>query len=154
MHGQVYGYDSTSGTFMVSKDNTSWDRRSQLSLRDFAVDPAQPDRIVATAERGPVRSGDGGRTWSPLESAPQLVVVSWDRAAGLFGVDLRGAVHRSDDGGSTWTATGSVGGEPEALTVETTDGAAAVYVAVADTGILASRDGGGTFAVRYTEQTS
>lgn len=150
-HGQVYGYDSTSGTFMVTRDKRTWQRKSRLLMRDFAVDPVRADRILATTDQGTVVSDDGGRTWSPLAGAPRLVVISWDSSAELFGVGPQGDVHRSGDGGSTWAATGSVGGEPEALTVEAGDGGAAVYVAVDGKGILASRDGGRTFAVRYAE---
>lgn len=151
-HGQVYGYDSTSGTFMVSSDKQQWDRRSRLPMRDFAVDPANKDRIVATAEQGPVVSDDGGRSWTALAGAPPLVVLSWE-GTGLFGVDTTGGIHRSDDAGLTWMAEGSVGGEPEALTVDARDGRVSVYVAVAGKGIVASRDGGETFAIRYTEET-
>ncbi len=50
-------------------------------------------------------------------------------------------------------AGGSVGGEPEALTVDASGGRTSVYVAVAGKGIVASRDGGETFAVRYAEDT-
>ncbi len=60
-HGKVYGYDSTSRTFMVSENRKDWDRRSVLPMADFAVDPIDPDTILATTERGVVRSTDGGR---------------------------------------------------------------------------------------------
>lgn len=76
-HGQVYGYDSTSGTFMVSRDKEEWDRRSQLPILSFAVDPEDPDRVVAATPDGPVASADGGRTWSSLAGAPPLAVLSW-----------------------------------------------------------------------------
>lgn len=151
-HGQVYGYDSTSGTFMVTGDRREWDRRSRLPMLAFAVDPADRDRVVATTRQGPVLSTDGGRTWSALEGAPPLAVLAWTEGAGLFGAAGDGTVHRSDDGGRTWQQTGSVGGEPEALTVDVPAGAAArVHVAVAGTGIVVSRDGGTTFAVGYAE---
>lgn len=149
-HGQVYGYDSTSGTFMVSRDKQTWDRRSQLPMRDFAVDPMDQDRIVATAAEGPVVSNDGGRSWTLLVKTPRLVVLSWKSQAGLFGIDVRGGVHRSADAGNTWVPLGSVGGAPEAMTVD----GRSVFVAVSGKGILESRDGGRTFATRYAESSS
>jgi hypothetical protein len=150
-HGQVYGYDSTSGTFMVTVDRKQWDRRSRLPMRDFAVDPADSDRIVATTEEGPAISSDGGRTWAPLPGAPPLVVLAWTASAGLYGVAVDGSVHRSVDSGRTWTRTGSAGGRPEAVAVDDRGAAVSLYVAVEGKGIVASFDGGRTFAVRYAE---
>ena len=117
----------------------------------FAVDPADPDRVVAATPEGPRLSTDGGRTWTPLAGAPALAVLAWPAGAGLFGVAVDGTVHTSSDGGTSWTRGGTVGGEPEALTVDARDGRAAVYAAVAGKGIVASTDGGRTFAVRYAE---
>jgi hypothetical protein len=150
-HGQVYGYDSTSSTFMVTTDRKEWERRSRLQLLTFAVDPASADRVVATTPQGPAKSSDGGRTWSPVAGAPPLAVVSWDAAAGLFGVAVDGTVHRSGDRGATWQAAGSVGGEPEALTVDAPGGKPRLHVAVAGEGIVVSADGGRTFSTRYAE---
>ena len=65
-HGNVYGYDSTSQTFMVSRDRKEWDRRSKLPMADFAVDP---ERIAATTPQVPQVSADGGRAWSPVAGA-------------------------------------------------------------------------------------
>jgi hypothetical protein len=76
-HDTVYGYDSTSGTFMTSADRRTWQRLSRLPLRDFAVSPTRPDAIIATTEQGPVRSADGGRTWQHLPGAPALLVLAW-----------------------------------------------------------------------------
>jgi hypothetical protein len=150
-HHLVYGYDSTSGTFMVTADREEWDRRSRVPLRDFAVDPADPDGIVATTEQGPAASSDGGRTWTSLDGAPPLVVLAWTARAGLHGVAVDGTVHRSGDSGRTWSQTGSAGGPPEAVALDDRDGGAALYVAVEGKGIVVSRDGGRTFAVRYDQ---
>jgi hypothetical protein len=56
---------------MVSLDGKTWDRRSQIELVSFAVDPDDPEHIIATIERGLVTSADGGRAWQPL-SGPAL----------------------------------------------------------------------------------
>lgn len=150
-HGNVYGYDSTSQTFMVSKDRKEWDRRSKLPMADFAVDPADPDTLLATTEQGVVRSTDGGRKWSPVAGAPTLVVLAWAGQGQLYGVTPEGTVQRSEDGGTTWGERGSVGGQPEAMTVDVRDGKETLYVAATDRGILASADQGRTFTTRYSE---
>lgn len=150
-HGQVYGYDSTSSTFMVTEDKKRWDRRSTLPMLGFAVDPADPAKVVAATPEGPAVSQDGGRTWTPLPGAPPLAVLAWQLDAGLFGVAGDGTVHRSSDGGRSWARTGTVGGEPEALSVDVMGGTAWLHVAVADVGIVVSRDGGKTFSIRYAD---
>ena len=148
-HGNVYGYESGSGTFMVSADRKKWDRRAQLPMRDFAVSPDSPDVLLATTEQGLARSGDGGRTFAPVSGAPVLAVLSWAATDVLYGVAPDGAVHRSTDGGTAWTRQGNVGGEPEAMAFDLR--AEALYVAVDDRGVLVSTDGGKTFTTRYVD---
>lgn len=151
MHGQVYGYDSTSGTFMVTKDRKDWDRRATLPMGDFAVSPTEPDTILATTESGLARSTDGGRTFQAVRDAPTLGVLAWRQQDSLYGVGPDGTVHRSTDSGATWARRGSVAEQPEAVTVDVRDGKETLYVAAGDRGILASTDGGTTFTTRYDE---
>lgn len=145
-HGLVYGYDSQSGSLLVSADRQQWQARSSLALGDFAVSPASADVLLATTEQGLARSTDGGRTWQHVPGAPFLVVLSWD-ATSVYGVQPDGTVQRSADGGRTWAVRGRVDGQPEAVTVDPANGT--LYVAAAGRGVLASTDGGRTFAVRY-----
>lgn len=149
-HDQVYGYDSTSGTLKVTADRRTWDTRSRLPLRDFAVSPDGPDTLLATTEQGPARSADGGRTWQPVPGAPQLVVLAWPRADVLYGADTDGAVHLSADGGATWTRQGDAAGPPEAIAA-TVAQPQNVHVAVADHGIVTSSDSARNFADLYRQ---
>ena len=148
-HGQIYGYDSTSQTFMVTEDQETWDRRSQLPMADFAVDPADPETVLATAEQGLVRSIDGGRSWTAVADPPTMVVLAWAEQVQLYGVTPEGTVQRSEDGGTSWQQRGSVGGQPEAITVDVRGGEERLYVAAADRGILVSADQGRTFTTHY-----
>ncbi len=149
-HGKVYGWDATSGVFMVSRDaGQTWETRSKISLRDFAVDPADAESVLATTEQGLVVSRDGGRSWVPIAGAPTLAVLAWGED--LFGVGVDGVVHRSTTAGRVWIPAGGVGGRPEAMGVATRAGIHTVYVAVSGRGILASTDGAKTFTSRYTE---
>lgn len=150
-HGKVYGYDSTSGTFMVSGDREKWDRRAKLPMRDFAVSPAEPDAVLATTQRGLARSADGGRTFTPVPGAPVLAVLAWARQDALYGVGPDGTVHHSADGGASWDRRSTVGGQPEAVSVDAREGKETLYVAAGERGIVASSDGGTSFTTRYQE---
>ena len=142
-HDQVYGYDSQTHQIMVSSDKTRWDRRARLALADFAVSPDDPDLLLATTQQGPVRSTDGGRSFSPIAEAPLLVLLDWPTADRLVGVAPDGTVHTSIDGGAGWTTTSRVPGQPEAIT---THGTTDVYLAT-DSGIYRSTDNSRTFSL-------
>ena len=134
---------------MVSSDQRTWDTRSTLRLITFAVDPADPDHIVAGAAEGLIDSRDGGRTWRSLPG-PALVALSWDETAGLVGADIEGGVHRSSDGGAAWSAVGRLPGSPQAL-LTTPDGFYAAAEADGATAIYRSTDGGRTWRLRYRD---
>lgn len=146
--GNVYGWDSGSSRLMVSADDgKTWDTRSTLALRDFVVSPAEPEVLLATTEKGLVRSDDGGRTFAALPAAPVLAVLAWQKPDEAFGVDPSGTVYASSDSGRSWEERGTVGGEPEALAAHEED----LYAAATGRGVLASSDGGRTWTVRYRE---
>jgi photosystem II stability/assembly factor-like uncharacterized protein len=145
-HGRIYGYSATSGEFMVSPDGKTWDRRSRIGLVSFAVDPDDPEHVVATTQTGLVASTDGGRNWQPV-AGPALAFLSWDREGGLWGAGPDGGVHRSVDRGSTWELQGRLPGTPEALLVD----GSALYAAVSEEGIFRSHDSGRTWQLRYRD---
>ncbi len=143
-HDRVYGFDSTSGRVMVSTDLKTWESRAQIGLASLAVSPDSPDLLVATAEQGVVRTSDGARTLHPVAGAPALVIVSWDRDAGLWGLATDGRVHSSTDGGATWTAHGNVEGQPAALLAHRE-----ALFAATSTAVLKSTDRGTTWTTIY-----
>jgi hypothetical protein len=150
-HDRIYGWDAGTGRFMVSNDGRSWDVRSTLPLAGFAVDPANPEHVVGASSTGLVNSTDGGRTWRP-SPGPQLVKLAWEPAAGLVGADADGAVHRSADGGASWSAAGRLPGPPEALLVTATTWYAAAQDGGA-TGIYRSTDTGRTWQLHYRDRS-
>lgn len=148
-HDLVYGWDSGTGRFMVSDDREEWENRATLDLFGFAVDPDDADHILGAGPDGIVESGDGGRTWNDIDG-PQLVAVSWDREAGLWGADSGGVVwHRESE---EWTRAGGLPGSPQAF-LATND---ALYAAAsednASTGIYRSTDDGRTWDLRYRDR--
>ena len=142
----VYGHSG--GRLLVSEGGTDWTDRGSMSIADLAVDPADPERLLATAEAGLIISEDAGKSFDAVADAPLLLLVDIDAdGAAAVGVAPDGAVFASTDGGRTWAEQGTVGGAPAALTVE----GERVYVAVSG-GIVASTDGGATFTDLYRQR--
>lgn len=146
-HGRVYGFNSMTGTFMVSQDKRTWETRSRLAMADFAVSPEDPGTVLATTEGGLARSVDGGRTFAVLKGAPRLLLVSWADDGTLAGVTPDGTLYVSSNGGGTWQFRGRVDDPPEALDANSQDD---IYVA-AGGALLASTDGGRRFTVRHKD---
>lgn len=145
-HGRIYGFDSTSGAFMVSDDGMTWETRATVPIRDFAVSPSDPDLVVATSQRGTLRSRDGGRSWAVL-TAPPLVLLDWATQDTLWAAAADGVIFRSADGGDSWVQRGALGGPPEALLAA----AGTLYAAVHEQGIFRSDDGGVTWRLHYRD---
>lgn len=149
-HDQVYGWASTSGELMVSDDMRDWESRSTLQLADLAVDPTDPDRIVATTAEGVQVSDDGGRNWEPVDDAPELLLVDWDADSGLWGVDPSGTVHHTTALDRAWDAGSALPGPPQALLADGTT----LYAAAQEdqvTGIYTSTDAGETWNLHYRD---
>ena len=147
---QVFGWDSTSGRFMVSTDRKRWDTRSTLELYGFAVDPDEGRRLVAASPWGVRLSSDGGRMWAePV--GPDVVAVSWAADGTLFGIEASGAVQRSADGGASWSGSGRLPGQPQALLAADDALWAAALGEGEVTGIYHSTDGGQTWELRYRD---
>lgn len=143
-HDTIYGYDSTNGLLRVSKNGEKWDKRAELNALDVAVSPKDPDRMLATTQRGIAKSTDGGKTFNK-GSEPGLAFLSWTKPAALYGIDPAGGLHRSTDNGTTWKKSGTVpGGQPQALTAVNADR----ILAATQDGVYESRDGGKTFTKR------
>jgi hypothetical protein len=145
---RVYGYGSDfetrTATFLVSPDaGRTWKERTVPEpLVALAIDPGDPDHVVASSERQTFASRDAGRTWRPLADAAGLL--AWTESGELHLAAFDGTTARSDDGGATWTPTGQLGGSPAAFeAAEDT-----LYAALHDGTIKQSGDGGRTWTIR------
>jgi hypothetical protein len=148
--GMIYGYDSTNGKVRVSKDGVAWQDRAALPALDIAVDPDDPNVLLATTEDGVAKSTDGGRTFAD-GAEPVLFFVSWGAQDAVYGIDGSGALHRSTDSGATWKKAGTVpGGQPQALTA--VDGQR--VLAATQGGVYESKNGGKTFTKRLAVESS
>ena len=99
-------------------------------------------RVIAGTLRGPYRSDDGGRTWSPIGSLPPSTIITalgvgaYQRL--LAGTAL-GSIHVSTDAGGTWRTVATGGAAVRAFGRTR---AGRCYAAVEDEGIRFSPDGG------------
>lgn len=134
--GVVHGFD---GALRSTEDGKQW----KAGATDVAPASlaALEGTVLATTQRGVVRSTDGGASFAPVAGAPVLLFLSWSAIDALWGVDPSGGVHLSADGGTTWEARGSVGTQPQTFTAVDD----ATVLAVLDEEIVRSTDGGKTF---------
>jgi hypothetical protein len=148
-HGRVYGYDASGGRLMMSDDGgETWaERRPPAPVIDLTVDPADPERIVASTEAGLAVSEDDGRNWRATEDGAQIGFLTWPAGESLYLVDVRGAVQVSSNGGRRWGRVGRIGGQPAALAAE---GERELYAALPDGTVQQSRDAGATWSVRVS----
>lgn len=144
---RVYGFgsdfESREGGFLVSVDRgRSWTERDvPESLIALALDPDDPERLLASGQRALYLSEDAGRRWSRLDGPAGLVAWS-DR---VVVVDDGGTVHSAEDPGRRLRPVGDIGGRPAALEAGPE---ADLYVALHDGTIKRSSDGGSSWSVR------
>jgi len=142
--GRIYGFDATSGRLMASADGgRSWRQLAPPgALLDLAIDPQDVDRLVATTEDTLWRSTDGGNSWRGVSRHAGLL--AWPSADALYLVDVTGTVHRSSDGGKTFTAVGDAGGQPAAFSHYRGE----LLLALHDATVKRSTDGGRSWQLR------
>ena len=151
-HDRIYGYDATNQRFMVSNDGRSWETRSDGKLLiSIAVDPDDPEVIVATGEPGGVyRSDDGGQTFDRVRDAPAMLWLSWGATTGLWGAAQDGGIFASQDGSRSWRLMGKVAETPAALLAHGRD----LFVGLTDGAIVRSPDGARSWTTVHTADGS
>jgi hypothetical protein len=144
---RVYGFDSTNGRLLVSKDRgRTWSRRPIPGrLIDLAVHPERSSHVVASSERGLIASTDDAKSWRPVGG--KLGLLAWPVPSRLLLVDAAGSVHASRDSGKRWSAIGEIGGQPAAFLAQSAD---ELYVALHDGTVKRSADGGRSWDVHST----
>jgi hypothetical protein len=142
---QVYGFDSTGGRLLVSRDaGRTWSRRPiPAGLIDLALHPQRSSHVVAATERGLIASTDDGRRWRAL--SPGVGLLAWPAPRALLLVDGAGQVHVSRNAGQGWIAIGNIGGQPAAFYAAP---GRELYVALHDGTVKRSADGGRSWELR------
>lgn len=141
---RVYGYDGARGLLVSSNGGRAWETRTPPAATfSLAIDPRNPDRIVAATEAGLFASADAGRRWRPL-SNELAGLLAWQDSGQLVLVDGTGASLISDDAGRTWRATGNIGGQPAAFISHEEE----LYAALGDGSVKHSGDAGRSWTLR------
>jgi photosystem II stability/assembly factor-like uncharacterized protein len=108
------GGDMDTGGFS-STNATSWQRtpftdaRGGRMVMEYAVDPADPARVLMTSV-GIFRSADGGKTWQlALKSNVMFGPVAWAApdSGVAYAVGFDRSFWRTDDSGATWRQVSS-----------------------------------------------
>ena len=145
---RIYGFGSDFDTreprFMVSGDGgRSWEQRRVFApLAALAIDPRDPDSIVASTGRALFTSQTAGRTWRRLHGPAGLL--AWPSKGVLTVVTRDGRVLARERSGASFSARGEVKGRPAAFD----SGGDALLVALHDGTVKQSDDGGRTWRTR------
>jgi photosystem II stability/assembly factor-like uncharacterized protein len=142
---QVYGVNSADGQLMASSDGgRAWDRRTPpAGVFGLAIDPREPEQIVASTEKGVFASLNAGRGWRPLRDDIGGLL-AWPRPDALYLLDGEGGIQLSRNGGRDWKGTGNIGGQPAAFIANGDE----LYAALHDGTVKVSTDRGRTWSLR------
>jgi hypothetical protein len=136
---RIYAYDAVSGSLVTTADRTTWTTISTQPLHDLAADPADPDTVWATTDRGVLVRSTDSQEPRPVAGAPTLTVIDWQPDGPLVGIAADGTVMTSPDG-ERWREAGRLDGPAVAL--DAVDGR---WHAATATGVHRSTDDGGTW---------
>ena len=147
-HGRMYAFDAVLSAILISDDGgrTFVENFTPRGLIiDFEVDPADGERIVAANDNELFRSTDSGASWRPIDRR-ERIRLAWPAPDALYRALKDGTVERSQDGGDTWKATGSVDGEPYKFKAISKD---ELYLALSDGTIMHTTDGTKTWTAAF-----
>jgi photosystem II stability/assembly factor-like uncharacterized protein len=107
--GRILAGDMQQGLVVSSDRGESWKVTLEAGLMGLAVNPEQPDVVLATGP-GILRSTDGGLTWErvmPLGqgAGPVAWAPSEPQTAYVVGFDQ--ALYKTTDGGQSWQPVGT-----------------------------------------------
>jgi photosystem II stability/assembly factor-like uncharacterized protein len=143
--GRIYGYNGLTGLLMVSSDGgESWQSHAPpTGLVDLAVDPLDPDHLVGASDLGLIESTDQGTSWE--RKSKEIGYLAWPDPRHLYLFNAEAGVTVSTNQGETFRKVGQLPDVPVAVLATSPQD---LYAAMHDGKVLASRDGGASWAVR------
>lgn len=102
--GRVLAGDMNRGLLASADGGSGWKVTLDRQVFGVAIDPRDPERLVA-AGAGIALSTDGGRTWRSVLSLPGGAgPVAWSRSdpTRVYAISFDGTLYRSGDGGENW----------------------------------------------------
>lgn len=144
----IYGFDMIGQKLLASRDSgRTWSElRAPKALLDLAIDPADPDHLLASGEAVLYRSTDGGRTWHAVAGGVSGLL-AWPATNRALVATFDGAILNGDGAGGTWRPLGELGAPVAALLAVDER---RLFAALHDGTIKQSSDGGATWKVRAT----
>lgn len=100
-NGGLLAGDMGRGLVSSRDGGRSWRLQLEAQVGSFAVDPARPQRVLASGP-GVALSTDGGRTWRPVLQIDRMGPVAWAAGGRAYAISADRRLYRSDDGGETW----------------------------------------------------
>ncbi|GAA4659948.1 F510_1955 family glycosylhydrolase [Arthrobacter cryoconiti] len=138
------------GQMRTSTDGTTWQTSTATFTPAVLAGSPASSVVLATTQEGVQRSTDGGKSWRSVPGSPVIqfaaIAASVEKApTEAVGVTPDGTVYVSSDAGLSWTATGKISGQVEAVTAkEGSAGKPWLWASTTD-GVQVSTDGGATF---------
>jgi photosystem II stability/assembly factor-like uncharacterized protein len=102
--GRIFAGDMQRGLLESRDDGASWKQTLRAQLMGLAVNPSDPNRLLATGA-GIALSTDGGRSWRSVLKLPSGAgPVAWSTSDPKLGyaVGFNRTLYRSVNGGTSW----------------------------------------------------
>ncbi|MBZ5728056.1 MAG: SBBP repeat-containing protein [Acidobacteriia bacterium] len=107
----LYAAAVDGGVFRSEDGGATWNKSAQgiagTRAQALAMDATNPQVLyAATGTSGAVyKTADGARTWSPVDSAPDVVLLAIDaqNSRNVYSAGTQGALRKTADGGATTT---------------------------------------------------
>ncbi|POH71839.1 hypothetical protein CVS27_18770 [Arthrobacter glacialis] len=138
------------GHLRTSTDGTSWSTSSATFTRAALTGSPASTVVLATTENRVQRSTDSGTTWQAVPKSPIIQYAALVRSTNkaptdAVGIAPDGSVFVSDDTALTWTTSGTITGQVEALTAAESETGELTIWAATTTAVQVSTNGGATF---------
>ncbi|MHA7176930.1 F510_1955 family glycosylhydrolase [Arthrobacter sp. Sr24] len=138
------------GQLRTISDGQTWTTSAATFVPAALAGSTASTIVLATTEKGVQRSTDSGKTWQPVPKSPIIQFAAFATSTHkaptqAIGIEPNGTVHISPDGGTTWTSTGQIQGQVEAVTATEDDTGELTIWAATTIGVQVSTDDGVTF---------